>query len=176
MTQPEFSRTMRIDTIGTAPRAVHIKAGAEERAALARRFNIIALERLEAEVEIHRANQDIVSTGRLSADVVQSCVATAAPLPASITEAFTITFRAEPDATTGEEEVELGEGELDVMFYDGAMIDVGEAVSQTLALNLPPYPRAPEAGDALEEAGVIDEAAAGPLGALAAALKEKLGK
>jgi hypothetical protein len=40
------------------------------------------------------------------------------------------------------------------MFYDGAMIDVGEAVAQTLALNLDPYPRAPDAGDALREAGV----------------------
>jgi hypothetical protein len=49
--------------------------------------------------------------------------------------------------------VELGEAELDVMFYDGATIDLGEAVAQTLALHLDPYPRSPDADDALKEAG-----------------------
>jgi uncharacterized metal-binding protein YceD (DUF177 family) len=175
MTRIEFSRPVRVDTIGTAPRTVRIQAEPKERAALARRFDIAALGRLEAQVEVHRVNEDILATGNLSADLVQSCVATAAPLPASVAETFAITFRAEPAAGAPEEEVELGEGELDVMFYDGAMIDIGEAVAQTLALHLDPYPRAPDAGDALKEAGVVGEAAAGPFGALAA-LKEKLGK
>ena len=176
MTQPEFARPVRVDTIGTSARGIQVQAGAEERAALARRFNLSALARLEAQVEIQRAGDGLVATGRLSATLVQSCVATAAPIPASITEEFTISFRPEPDAAGGEEEVELGEAELDVMFYDGAMIDLGEAVAQTLALHLDPYPRAPDADDALKATGVVDEEAAGPLGALAAALKEKLGK
>ncbi len=176
MTQLEFSRPVRTDTIGTAARAIRIEAEPGERAALARRFDLTALERLEAEVEVLRANEDILATGRLSADLVQSCVASGTPLPASVAEAFNITFRPEPAAAAPEEEVELGEAELDVMFYDGAMIDLGEAVAQTLALRLDPYPRAPDADGALKEAGVIGEDAAGPLGALAAALKEKLGK
>jgi hypothetical protein len=106
---------------------------------------------------------------------VQSCVASATPLPASVAEDFSITFRPEPVAGTPEEEVELGEAELDVMFYDGASIDLGEAVAQTLALHLDPYPRSPDADNALKEAGVVDEASAGPFGALAA-LKDKLSK
>jgi uncharacterized metal-binding protein YceD (DUF177 family) len=106
---------------------------------------------------------------------VQSCVATDADVPASLAESFTIRFRPEPVDRAPEEEVELGEDELDVMFYDGAMIDVGEAVAQTLALNLDAYPRAPDAADALREAGVVDEGTAGPFGALAG-LKDKLGK
>jgi uncharacterized metal-binding protein YceD (DUF177 family) len=175
MTQPEFSRPVRVDTIGTSARAIQIQAGAEERAALARRFSLTALERLEAQVEIQRANQDILATGRLSAQLVQSCVASAAPLPAAVAEAFTIIFRPEPAAAAPEEEVELGEAELDVMFYDGAIIDLGEAVAQTLALHVDPYPRAPDADAALKEAGVVDEGIAGPFGALAA-LKDKLGK
>jgi uncharacterized metal-binding protein YceD (DUF177 family) len=96
-------------------------------------------------------------------------------VPASVGETFTIRFRPEPTEGPAEEETELGEDELDVMFYDGAMIDVGEAVAQTLALNLDPYPRAPDSGDALREAGVLDEGQAGPFGALAG-LKDKLGK
>ena len=175
MTQPEFSRPVRADTIGAAVRTIRVEAEAGERAALARRFNLAALERLEAQVELRRTGQDIVATGRLSADLVQSCVATAAPLPVALVEDFTINFRPEPDGKGGEEEVELGEAELDVIFFDGVMIDVGEAVAQTVALHLDPYPRAPDAGEALKEAGVVDEGAAGPFGALAG-LKEKLGK
>jgi len=41
-----------------------------------------------------------------------------------------------------------------VVFYDGASIDVGEAVAETLLLNLDPYPRAPGAEQALRAAGV----------------------
>ncbi len=175
MTQPEFSRTVRTDTLGPTPRTLVIEAGPQERAALARRFALAGLDRLHAEVHLHRANQDIVMEGRLEAGVVQSCVATHVDVPAAVAESFTIRFRPEAADGAGEEEVELGEEELDVMFYDGAMIDVGEAVAQTLALNLDPYPRAPDAADALREAGVIDEGAAGPFGALAA-LKDKLTK
>ena len=174
MSDPELSRPVRTDTLGTTPRTVRIVAEASERAALARRFGLAGLDRLEATVDIHRGNPDIIAQGRLDADLVQSCVATDADVPASLAETFTIRFRPEPADRAAEEEVELGEEELDVMFYDGAMIDVGEAVAQTLALNLDPYPRAPDAADALREAGVVDEGTAGPFGALAG-LKDKLG-
>ncbi len=175
MSEPELSFPVRTDTLGATPRTISIKAGAEERAALARRFGLAGLGRLEAEVHILRGNPDILAEGRLEAEVVQSCVVTDVDVPATLAETFTIRFRPEPADGAPEEEVELGESELDVMFYDGAMIDVGEAVAQTLALNLDPYPRAPDAAGALREAGVLDEGAAGPFGALAG-LKDKLGK
>jgi len=176
MSEPELSRTVRIDTLGAAPRTLHIEAEPAERAALARRFGLRALERLEAEVSLRRANHDIVARGRLSAEVVQACVVTDQPVPAGIEEDFDILFRPEPgEQAAGEEEVELGEDELDVIFYHGALVDAGEAVAQTLALNLEPYPRAAGAAEALRDAGVQDEASAGPFGALAG-LKDKLGR
>jgi uncharacterized metal-binding protein YceD (DUF177 family) len=175
MSDAELSRPVRTDTLGTTPRTVRITADPAERAALARRFNLVGLGRLEAEVHIHRGNPDIMAEGRLEAELVQSCVATDVDVPASLAGTFTIRFRPEPANGAPEDEVELGEEELDVMFYDGAMLDVGEAVAQTLALNLDPYPRAPDAADALREAGVVDEGTAGPFGALAG-LKDRLGK
>lgn len=173
MTEPEFSRTVRTDTIGATPRSMHLEANEGERAALARRFGLAALDRLEAEISLSRPNREIVAGGRIAAEVTQSCVVTDADVPGAIDEAFAVRFRTGGEARGGEEEVELGEEELDVVFFDGATIDVGEVVAQTLALNLDPYPRAPEAAEALREAGVIDEAAAGPFGALAG-LKDKL--
>ena len=174
MSDPELSRPVRADTIGTAPRVVDVEADDSERLALARRFGLGAIERLQAQVSVVRAEPDILVTGTLSANVTQSCVVTGEPVQAGVDESFAIRFRLEPLAGAPEEEVELGDEELDVMFHDGAMVDVGEAVAQTLALNLDPYPRAAEAGEALKLAGVKSEGEAGPFGGLAA-LKDKLG-
>lgn len=174
MTPHEFSRTLRTDTIGAQPRTLEVIADEGERAALARRFGIAAIDSLAAEVSVARAETDIIATGRIRAAVVQSCVVTAEPVPARVDETFAVRFRPEPAATAApDEEIELGEEEMDVIFHDGALVDVGEAVAQTLALNLDPYPRAPQAAEALREAGVQDAAQAGPFGKLAA-LKNKL--
>ena len=68
------------------------------------------------------------------------------------------------------------ESEMDVVFYDRAEVDVGEAVAETLSLNLDPYPRSPEADAILREAGVKREGEeeTGPLAAALAGLKGKL--
>jgi len=158
---------------------VTVVADEAERAALARRFALEAIDRLEAEVSVVRANEDIIASGRLAAAVTQACVATGEPVPATLDEPFAVRFRPEPQVDAPDEEIELGEEEMDVIFHDGALVDVGEAVAQTLALNLDPYPRCGDAVEALRAAGVKDEAEeqteTGPFQGLAA-LKDKLAK
>ena len=163
---PEFSRPIRADTIGTAARALSIAANPAERAALATRFGLLAIDSLSAELSIVRDGGGIALTGKLKAAVVQPCAASGAPVPARLSEAFAILFRPPPTGLP-DEEVELGEDELDVVFYDGATIDAGEAVAETLSLALDPFPRAPQAEDMLKAAGVISEEEARPAGALA---------
>jgi uncharacterized metal-binding protein YceD (DUF177 family) len=175
MTAPEFSRPVRIDTIGEGPRTLAVEAEEVERVNLARRFGLVAIDRLAADLKLSRKGSDVAMAGTLSARVVQACVATGEPLEAAIEIPFALSFRPQPEAAGHDEEVELGEAELDVVFYDKAMIDVGEAVAETLLLNLDPYPRAPGAEEALREAGVKSEEEAGPFGALAG-LRDKLGK
>ena len=175
MSETEFSRTVRDDTIGAEPKHVRVEADEAERTALARRFGLAALDRLEADVELSRGTADIIARGRIRAAAEQSCVANGAPVAAEIDESFTVRFRPPPTGDGGEEEIELGEDEMDVIFSDAGQVDVGEAVAQTLALHLDPYPRAPGAETALKEAGVKDESEAGPFGALAG-LRDKLGK
>jgi len=172
---PEFSRPVRIDTIGAEPRRMEIRAEPEERGALARRFGLVAVESLSAEAALSRNGDTIIAEGRLKAAVTQSCVATAAPLDAALDEPFRIEFRPEPDVDSPDEEIELSETEMDVVFYDGASIDFGEAVAETLSLSLDPYPRVLGAEEALKAAGVKGEEEAGPFAALAA-LKDKLSK
>lgn len=176
MSAPEFSRPVRIDAIGEAPRRLSIEAEEVERINLARRFGLVGIDRLAADLALHRNGSDVVTEGSLSAKVVQSCVVTGEPLDTEMEVPFALTFRPQPQPAAGpEEEIELDAQELDVIFYDSAAIDVGEAVAETLLLNLDPYPRSPGAGEALKEAGVKSEEESGPFGALAG-LRDKMNK
>ena len=175
MTTPEFSRPIRLDTLGPAPRSLAIEAGPAEREALARRFRLVAVDRLAAEALLVRDGDDVTARGRISAAVVQSCVASGEPVPAEIDEPFDLVFRPDAAEVGPDDEVELGETELDVIFYEGSAVDLGEAAAETMALALDPYPRATGATDALKAAGVKSEEEAGPFGALAG-LRDKLTK
>lgn len=173
MTRPEFSRAVRIDTLGAEPRRMTIEAEAGEREALARRFGLVAIGRLAAEADLARKGDEVIARGQVTAAVTQSCVASGEPVEAEIDEPFDLRFRPEPGPGGADEEIELGEAELDIAFYDGAAVDLGEAVAETLSLALDPYPRAPGAEEALKAAGVKSEEEAGPFGALAG-LRDKL--
>ncbi|HEY0130596.1 MAG TPA: DUF177 domain-containing protein [Allosphingosinicella sp.] len=173
----EFSRLYRLDGLSAEPLQVEIEAGPDEREALARRFGLVALGALTTEAELRRTGEAATAAGTLRARVTQSCVASGDPVEAEVTEDFRIDFRPLPSDARPEEEIELGEGELDVVFYEGGAIDLGEAAAQTLLLGLDPYPRSPAAEAALRDAGVKSEEEArmesSPFAALAA-LKGKL--
>ncbi|HEY0112391.1 MAG TPA: DUF177 domain-containing protein [Allosphingosinicella sp.] len=155
--KPEFSRPYRIDALSGSPRRVEIGADPEEREALARRFGLISIERLSAEASLSRSGEAVTAEGRLRGAVTQSCVAMSEPVPAEVEEPFRIEFRPQQEAAGGQEEIELSEGELDVVFYEGGAIDLGEAVAETLSLSLDPYPRSPSSEEALRQAGVKSE-------------------
>ena len=171
MSVPEFSHPLRADTIGDEPRTVAIEADEGERAALARRFELVAIDRLAAHFMIRRDAMGIVGDGRVEAAVTQACSVTGDPLPASIDEPVALRFVEADDS--GQEEIELTDGDLDVIPYDGGAIDLGEVAAETMALALDPFPRGPGAESALKAAGVISEEEAGPFSALAG-LKDKL--
>jgi len=174
---PEFSRPVRLDTLGAAPRVLSVEAGEAERTALAERFGLVSIERLTAEAALTRNGDNVAASGRLQAAVTQSCVATGEPVAAEIEEAFRIEFRPPPEGLGGgDDEIELSEGELDVTFYDGGSVDLGEAVAETLSLNLDPYPRCPAAEQALREAGVKTEEEARAEASPFAVLKGLAGK
>jgi uncharacterized metal-binding protein YceD (DUF177 family) len=173
----EFSRPFRLETLSSEPVRAEIEATAAEREALAGRFGLVGLDRLTAEAELRRSGEAVTAAGRLRARVTQSCVASGEPVGADLAEDFRVDFRPAPPDVRPDEEIELGEGELDVIFYEGGAVDLGEAVAQSLLLGLDPYPRSPAAEAALREAGVKSEEEArleaSPFAALAA-LKGKL--
>ncbi len=165
MSAPEFSRLERIDTFGAGERDVSIAANPAECAALAARFGLVAIDRLQGEFKVRVEAAGIVARGHVSAAVVQACSVTDDPLPMKVEEDVALRFVA--DNAVDEEEIELSEDALDTMFYAGSAIDLGEATAETMALALDPFPRGPRAAAALRAAGVISEDEVKPLGALA---------
>ena len=152
---PEFSRLVRLDRIGAGASAHDLTADEAERAALAARFGLIAIDRLDATVSLSREGDDVIATGRLSAAVIQRCIASDEPVPATIDTDLAIRFVPESDDPA--EEVELDTQALDTVDYRGGAIDLGEAAAETLALALDPFPRSPHADEALKAAGVLSE-------------------
>lgn len=162
----DFAHRIPLNQIRDGER-IDLVADDGERKRIADRLALRSLDRLEAHATLDRKGEIVRARGRLKAALCQSCVVTDEPVDASADEAFDIYFLPEPTAESSDEEVELAESDCDVVFHDGAAIDLGEAIADTLALSLDPYPRSPGAEAALKEAGVLTEAEAGPFAALA---------
>ena len=168
----DFAHRLRLDTIAAGQR-LDLVADEAERKAIAERLRLASLERLEAHAVLERDGQQVRARGRVKAALEQSCIATGEPVAEHVDEPFDIAFVPSPVESRPDEEIELGPEDCDMVFYDGQAIDLGEAIADTLALAMQPYPRSADAEDALKEAGVLSEAEAGPFAALA---KLKLGR
>jgi uncharacterized metal-binding protein YceD (DUF177 family) len=161
-----FAHGLRLDQIRDGER-LDLVADEAERAAVAKRLRLGRIDRFDAHAALSRDGPRIRAQGRLVAAVEQSCVITGDPVPARLDEPFDILIMPEPDVVRPDEEIELSPEDCDVVFHDGATIDLGGAIADTLALALDPYPRSAGADEALREAGVISEAEASPFAVLA---------
>ena len=145
---PEFSRPVLVDQLPAKVSRQTITAEPGERVALAKRLDLVELISLSAKIELQPLARSgfIRVNGRLTAQVIQTCVVTLAPLAAMVEEDFELTFAPPEAALDEEEEIELSWEQQDPPdpIIDG-IIDIGEVVAEHLALALDPFPRAPDA-------------------------------
>lgn len=165
--KPEFSRPFDVRQLDR--KTVRLVADESERAALARRFDLVRIDRLEAEVLLEREGQALNAGGRLDADIVQSCAISAEDLPVAIREPLAFRFVPETADHRPDEEIELDAEDLDEIAFDGTSIDLGEAVAQSLALAIDPFATGPGAEQARQ---LFDDGSASPFAALARLKKE----
>lgn len=165
---PEFSRIVKADQVKRLTGDTHVEADESERAALARRFGLSALDRLEADYSLTQEGDAILARGRVRAALAQPCIATGEPVAETIDTDFALRFVVECEALPEGEELELDAQDVDTIGYDGQSIDMGEAVAETMALAMTPFPRSPDADAYLKEAGVMSEEQASPFAALLA--------
>jgi hypothetical protein len=152
--QVEFSRLVLPETLSEDQSLRRIEATEDERKALAVRFGLLSLDRLEATLQLRRPRPGrlIRVTGHFEAEVTQACVI-------SLSEEVSLVFAVGrgPDKEPRHVDVPVaGEDAPEAIGPQG--LDLGETVAQLLAMALEPYPRAPGAGLAQDVWG-RDEAA-----------------
>jgi uncharacterized metal-binding protein YceD (DUF177 family) len=176
--RPEFSRVLLVDRNVPPQQDFRIEANPQERAALTKRFALVALDALSAEgtLETLDNGRRAVLRVHLTAKVTQSCIVTLEPVAAEIDEEFTLEYDADADPAALDEpevpediEAFLAEPDPPDPLVDGA-VDVGEAVAEHLALALDPYPRAP--GVAFEGSTAPDLLEESPFKALSGLIKK----
>ncbi len=148
--QLELSRLVPVDKLGEGEVHEAIIASAEERAALARRFGLLALDRLEAHLRLDHGGESLIRvTGRFEAEVTQACVVSLVPVHSHLEEAFSVLYTLAPAPATpalADHDLVIDpETEEPPESVGPKGIDLGEAVAQQLALALDAYPRAPGA-------------------------------
>jgi uncharacterized metal-binding protein YceD (DUF177 family) len=167
---------VRVDHIPAAGITQDIKAKPAELEALAKRFDVLSIDSLSAEVTLKAiAGGSLVRVdGHFSAHVVQTCVVTLEPVPAEIEEYFSLTYGTPEPEVPGEEiELSLDDEDPPDPIIDGH-IDVGEAVAEHVALALDPFPRKPGiAFDAGPAEPVEEETKPNPFAVLAQLRKNK---
>ena len=162
----EFSRMIDLRQIGDAP--VELAANEAERAALAARFDLVRIDRLEARVTLEAKGAEVDAMGRMQASWVQSCAISGEDLPQQADEEIAFRFVPERASTqSSDTEIELTSEDCDEIPYSGSAFDLGEAVAQSLVLAIDPFAEGPEAERARAAAGIVSEGKAGPFAALA---------
>ena len=164
----EFARLFDAARLPTGAQLV--EANEAECAALAKRFGLVAVKRLSARVTMVADGPTVRATGRLEAQVVQSCAVSGDDLPTKIAEPVALHFV--PALPPSEGEVELDSADLDQIEMDGTRFDLGEALAQGMALGVDPYAEGPGAKEARRKAGILNAGEGGAFAALKGLLKD----
>jgi uncharacterized metal-binding protein YceD (DUF177 family) len=149
---PEFSRPLKTDRVPKAGSLEKLSAEPQEMAALARRMNIPAIHSLTAEIRATPwRGGGMKIEGHLTADLEQVSVISLEAFRETVSIPLARYFLP-PGAVVENED------EDDAEPIQGGIIDLGEVVAETLALDLDPYPRKP--GEAFAE-HIEDDSAPG---------------
>ncbi len=145
----ELSRPLKLDRIGAHGLTFDLAARPDELGPISARLLLPAVHALSGTFELRRISGGTVQAdGVLRARVDQDCVVTLDPFTQSIEERFAVQF-----VPAEREDPNPDPDAVDQIPYEGASIDLGEALVEQLALALDPYPRKPGAALAVDPAG-----------------------
>ena len=169
---PVLTRSMEVDDVEDGEAGL-IEVTHDERAAIVRLLDLVALDRLAFAYRLKREGEGRIGlTGTLSASATQTCVVTLKPVPSTLevpvsVEFWPLRFIRQLE---GKAEEPAGHSMLDwpEPVRDGT-IDLGPVIYESFATALDPYPRKEGADFAWNQgppAEILAEKAPGPFAAL----------
>ena len=164
---PEFSRPLQVDRVPKAGSTEKITADTAECEMLAKRMKLPAIHALSAEIRATPwRGGGLKLEGHLTADIDQVSVISLEPFRETVSMPISRYFLPPGAAANASEEDDADP-------IENGFIDLGEVVSETLALDLDPYPRRP--GEAFAEHVESDEPEAARPSPFAALAKRQEG-
>ncbi len=162
---PELHRPIATDRIPATGMVVEVLASPEEHNAIAGRLELAQVKSLYCRFALtrplagatKRREGEIVAECDLRATLVRECVVSLELFDDVVVEHFRVRFV--PAGSESDDEDPEADDEIP---YEGAVIDLGDALVEQLALTMDPYPRKPGA-ELPPEANDID---LGPFAAL----------
>jgi len=140
--QLPYSEPVRLHQIGSGVKRT-LTPDAAARTRIAKALDLASLDAFEADVDLTPNDAGWSLSGRVRADLAQTCGITLEPLPLKVDEAFSVQL-AEPVDEESDEIIITMEDESPDVVEDG-QIDLGQYVVEQLALRLDPFPRKPGA-------------------------------
>ena len=169
---PEFSRIVSVTRISPKGIEEQLVCKPAEREALAKRFDLVELSLLKADLTLTPESQNVLVTGSIEADLVQHCVVTLEPIISHFDLNVDVLFIPAEENQTGAGSPEPYDSDNEFELFSGGKIDIGEMVAQQLGVNIDPYPRKADASLLATEFGAkIEEIH--PFAALAKAVENK---
>lgn len=161
--EPDWPLSLRLDVarLPASGQNVVLEADAAERAAVARRLGILALDSLRARLVVTPRGKRVLVKGELTAEATQACVVTLEPVAEKVREEIDLVFASPDEVAEAEARAfkELEDGSKGLAIdpatlldpqtlpepYENGQIDVWVVAQETLSLGLDPYPRKPGA-------------------------------
>lgn len=140
-----------VEHLGSAPVDVAIRLDEAEAAGLAEYLDVKAVENFQAKLHLRRwGGLGVAVSGEVSADIIQECVISLAPVRSHVGETISARFLPEAELEKDEEEPSALSREIWVdpteddppEGFNGREIDLGGVAVEFLALGVNPYPRA----------------------------------
>ncbi|PCJ33769.1 MAG: hypothetical protein COA93_06475 [Alphaproteobacteria bacterium] len=143
----EFSRPIDVTTVGKNGRQFNFQATEAEKTALALRFDVLEIIRLNANADITPAKKGqyklMVS---YNVKLNQACSISLETVTDDVSGNFTVILQhppREPNKQSQKEdlEVDFDYEESDFEYINSNLVDVGELIAQYISLEINPYPR-----------------------------------
>lgn len=146
----EFSFVIDLDALPRGGKHFKLAANADERARIAKRLGVPAVEKLEGDVRLSANARTIEAEGEIRAALTRVCVSSLEEMPETVEEAFEARFVRDEAASIKEPDDETWETPE---YHEGRDFDVGDLLTQQLALAMAPFPRKEGAASLAEQYG-----------------------